>query len=555
MFPFNLGTLQGRVLLTISILLICLVSVVFARTSRSSDTIDSSRQLVMLSGSLAASMIVAGLIGESSKFRPTAHKKNTDNTMTFREDRGKTRLVPILLAAKGKSKKKPALKQYSVAEVGKKNTPEELWIIVDGRVYDITNYVEKHPGGSLVMHAMAGKDCTDAFANYHQARIYENMLPSFLIGEVTDMPVYPHVEDFRAIRQELLQKGLFETNPQYYQKLYMWLASLFITSLYLSLYCPSTSAHMLGAVFLGFFWQQLAGIGHDLGHSSVSHNFYTDHFTASLFGCLFMGISCGWWKRSHNTHHVVCNSIEKDPDIQHLPVFAVNPKILDKPFWSTYHERMMSMDGIATFFVSYQHYIFWPLMLVARFNLYAQSWIMLFTKEYKMYNRSLEFCSLTAFATWVLSVALCQNTWTESVLWVLLSHAVAGLLHFQIIISHWAMGVYHGNAYNDESDEWYKMQLITTMDIECYEWMDFFHIGLQFQIEHHFFPTLPRHNLRYAKKRVMEVCKKHGIHYHSVTFCTAVMETAKTLEVTAAMARSGECGVPNILMDGLNAEG
>lgn len=44
-----------------------------------------------------------------------------------------------------------------------------------------------------------------------------------------------------------------------------------------------------------------------------------------------MGISVCWWKRNHNTHHIVCNSIEHDPDIQHLPAIAVTPEIFRKP--------------------------------------------------------------------------------------------------------------------------------------------------------------------------------------------------------------------------------
>jgi len=268
-----------------------------------------------------------------------------------------------------------------------------------------------------------------------------------------------------------------------------------------------------------------------------------------------MGISTASWKRSHNTHHVVCNSIDGDPDIQHLPIMAVNPKILEKPYWSTYHDRLMVMDRLAKFFVSYQHIIFFPLMMVARFNLYAQSWILIFSTHCKIYNRTIEAGACAFFLTWLLSLALCMNTWAESVAWVLLSHAVGGLLHIQIVISHWAMDIYHGSAYNGPDDEWYKMQLKTTMNVDCYEWMDFFHIGLQFQIEHHLFPMLPRHNLREARKLTKAVCRKHNIDYHEPSFFTALQETVDTLVVTAAKARAGEKDVPNILIDGLNAEG
>merc|ERR1712048_1432298 len=101
------------------------------------------------------------------------------------------------------------LARYTMAEVAKRNTQEELWIIVDGRVYDLTRFVDRHPGGFLPIMDMAGKDCTDVFANYHAARVYKHMLPPYLVGEVSDLTVPPHVKDFRAIRQELLRRGLF----------------------------------------------------------------------------------------------------------------------------------------------------------------------------------------------------------------------------------------------------------------------------------------------------------------------------------------------------------
>lgn len=530
------------------ILLSCLFSVVFARSSNRSA--DTERQLLNWSVPMAASLLAARFL--SSKYEPKKQAENTDKTMTFKHDRGETKLVPLV----PKSNKKK-LKKYTMAEVAKKCTPDELWIVIQGRVYDITNYVEKHPGGKLVLNSMGGKDCTDVFANYHQARVYQTMLPAYCIGEIGNpSEVYPHVKDFRQIEQDLLQQGLFETDPQYYRNMYLWLASIFMASLYCSLYLSSTASHMFGAILMGFFWQQYAGIGHDIGHSSVSHNFYTDHFNGSLYGCLLMGISTGWWKRTHNLHHVVCNSIENDPDVQHMPVLAVSPKFIEKPFWSTYHKRLMQMDSITAFFVRNQHILFFPLMAVARFNLYIQSWIMIFNKDFKMYNRGVEAAGLTFFVVWVLSLALCMNSWFESVAWVLLSHAVAGILHIQIVISHWAMETYSGSAYNNADDEWYKMQLATTMNVDCYEWMDFLHIGLQFQIEHHLFPMLPRHNLRKARKMVKQVCEKHGIPYHEKSFYEAVKCTYDLLCVTAAKARAGDYQkVPNLIADGMNAQG
>merc|ERR1711948_214339 len=202
-------------------------------------------------------------------------------------------------------------------------------------------------------------------------------------------------------------------------------------------------------------------------------------------------------------------------------------------------------DAVARFLVSKQHYVFYPMMFFARFNLYVQGLILLFTTKERLHYRKLELASISAFFVWMSAVAYSQPTWWQGVLWLLLSHGVAGILHVQIVISHWAMEAYHGHAYNDATDEWYITQLKTTMDIVTPPLLDFMHIGLQFQIEHHLFPRLPRHNLRKARDLVMEVCKKHDLPYCEHGFFQANVVTMEALAATAraaATAKKGESG-------------
>ena len=68
------------------------------------------------------------------------------------------------------------------------------------------------------------------------------------------------------------------------------------------------------------------------------------------------------------------------------------------------------------------------------------------------------------------------------------------------------------------------------------------HIGLQFQIEHHLFPRLPRHNLRKARELVRAVCAKHGIPYREVGFFEGNLEMWRTLKQAALAARSAKKG-------------
>eukprot|EP00929_Paragymnodinium_shiwhaense_P020573 TRINITY_DN13672_c0_g1_i2.p1 TRINITY_DN13672_c0_g1~~TRINITY_DN13672_c0_g1_i2.p1 ORF type:complete len:565 (-),score=141.87 TRINITY_DN13672_c0_g1_i2:247-1941(-) len=498
----------------------------------------SAKTLRVGSAASAVALVVQILLyritGGPDGSKSQEHEENKDAALIWREDEGISKLAPLLPEPKTESKK--PLAKYTMAEVAKHNTRDDVWLIIDGRVYDVTNYVDKHPGMALPILNMAGKDCTDVFANYHAARIYKHMLPPFLVGEVSDLPpVPPHVMDFRAVRQELLRRGLFETDMRFYAKHGAFLSSLFLFALYLTIGCESLVAHMAGAAVMGIFWQQLAGIGHDMGHSAISHNFQQDHFFCSSLVAL-MGISVCWWKKNHNTHHVVCNSIEHDPDIQHMPAFAVTPGIFKKPFWSTYYVKWVTMDRIARFLVSNQHMLFIPIMMVARVNLYIQSLIQLCSKE-PLHYRKLELFSFFVYFSWLGTVLSQLPSTTQAVCWILASHAVSGLLHVQICISHFSMETYHGHAYNDADDEWYITQLKTTMNVDTPPLLDWVHIGLQFQIEHHLFPRLPRHNLREARKLILGVCEKHKLPYVEEGFFQALGRLLSSLKATALVAR------------------
>ena len=127
----------------------------------------------------------------------------------------------------------------------------------------------------------------------------------------------------------------------------------------------------------------------------------------------------------------------------------------------------------------------------------------------------------------------------ERVTFIMLSHALAGIsLHVQITMSHFAMETFLGRPYgaNDDGDSWVHTQLAGTMDITCPPWLDWVHGGLQFQIEHHLFPRLPRHNLRHVQGLVKKFCADHGLTHVSRSFLDANVFTIKHMHSIAEVA-------------------
>lgn len=61
-------------------------------------------------------------------------------------------------------------------------------------------------------------------------------------------------------------------------------------------------------------------------------------------------------------------------------------------------------------------------------------------------------------------------------------------------------------------------------------WMDWFHGGLNFHIEHHCFPRLPRNRYREVSLMIKKICAENGIHYDECGFTTAVKRTLSQLK-------------------------
>lgn len=76
------------------------------------------------------------------------------------------------------------LKVYTVEEVEKHNTSSDLWLIIDGQVYDVSGYIDEHPGGEEVILDVAGQEATEAFDDIGHSEEAREILKGLLIGRV-----------------------------------------------------------------------------------------------------------------------------------------------------------------------------------------------------------------------------------------------------------------------------------------------------------------------------------------------------------------------------------
>ena len=319
------------------------------------------------------------------------------------------------------------------------------------------------------------------------------------------------VEEYRNLYVRIQAEGLFDCNYSAYLvevSRYALLFGAFLLALRYGWYAA-------GGLFLGLFWHQLVFTAHDAGHMGITHDFTVDTVIGIIIADFLGGLSLGWWKRSHNVHHIVTNSPEHDPDIELMPFFAVSHRFFGS-LYSTYYDRILSYDDMAKFVIQYQAYLYYPILALGRFNLYFLSWDYLIRglgprKGIAWWHRWFELAGQLVFWTWFGYAVVYRSIPTnfQRVVFILVSHIVTMPLHVQITLSHFAMST----ADLGVRESFPQRMLRTTMDVDCPHWLDFFHGGLQFQAIHHLFPRVPRHNLRRTQILVQEFCTKVDIPY------------------------------------------
>ncbi|KAJ2664149.1 hypothetical protein IWW48_000918 [Coemansia sp. RSA 1200] len=447
----------------------------------------------------------------------------------------------------------------------------EYLVIIDGLVCKLNGFVGKHPGGPLAIQHMVGRDATDEVASMHPREVLDVQVPRWAVARfvpdagcgkhavsfVEDMQLpysaprstslgankYPQPGaavsglDYAAIQRDYRQLGAHLHAAGFYQCRYSDYAFeaarytvLFATAVGLVLAGPHSAwTYLAAAVSTAMLWQQLAFFAHDLGHNELTGRRRFDMVLGICVGNLLGGLSVGWWKKNHNTHHIVTNDVDNDPDIQHLPFFAVSTRFFESRY-STYYKRIMHFDAAARVLVALQDKLYYPIMCFARYNLYVQSWSYLAFSDFAPF-RWLEIGCVALFLVWFSWLVAQIPTWPLRALYVLVANSVSAIIHIQITLSHFAMST----ESPDPTHECFAArQIRTTMDVACPRWLDWFHGGLQFQIEHHLFPRVPRHRLRDLQPMVKALCRKHRMDFMEFSFVDGNVYTVRWLGEVAS---------------------
>jgi fatty acid desaturase len=408
---------------------------------------------------------------------------------------------------------------------------EALPITIDGTTYDVSAWVNHHPGGADIIENYRNRDATDVFMVMHSHDAL-NKLKRMPVMEPTSprSPKTPNdevAEDFRKLRKDMIAKGMFNASPLFY--VYKSATTVALGAVAM-LMVTHLQWYYISAILLGLCYQQLGWLAHDYCHHQVFSNRAYNNFAGLLFGNVMQGYSETWWKDRHNGHHAATNVQGHDPDIDNLPVLAWSP------------QDVKNAGPTTRKLIKWQQYYFLPTIATLRFIWCFQS--ILAVMAYKAdakniyYQRQYAKEAVGLALHWILKGAFLFGYMPgilTGLAFFLISECLGGFgIAIVVFLNHYPLEKVEESVWDGHG--FCAGQIHTTMNIQRGVIVDWFFGGLNYQIEHHLWPTLPRHHLKAASFEVEKICQKHKLPYRAPPMYDGVAQLLGYLGKIAKLA-------------------
>lgn len=312
--------------------------------------------------------------------------------------------------------------------------------------------------------------------------------------------------EYAELIKKVREEGLLNKTPSFYVKRFIlfvaisaavWTALVFIS---LSSNIFILALALPAMVLQGILAAQFGFIGHEAAHRQVFHSNKLNDYAGIVVANLFAGLSYGFWLRKHNKHHAKPNQIGEDPDI-YLKILAFTPEDKD------------NKPKAERFLTKRQGYLFPFLLMLTAFDLLLDSFLSLGRKGHHPKRRFVEF-----------GLMMVRTGLPIAFLFVFFNPIYAVVLWFAFMF---AFGFFMGAAFapnhkgmplvpKDSKVSFFQRQVLTSRNIKSSWLKDNLMGGLNYQVEHHLFPSMPRPQLKRAHQLVMEHCKKYKVPFTEV---------------------------------------
>ena len=326
-------------------------------------------------------------------------------------------------------------------------------------------------------------------------------------------------KQFTAVARVIRESGLLRRARWFYVLLLAGLGAALAASGAGMVLLGDTWFQLLIAGALGILFTQFAFIAHEASHRQVLESGPANDRMGRLIGVLLVGMSYSWWMNKHTRHHANPNQAGRDPDIDGSVVAFTE-------------EKARSARGILAAVNRRQGWLFFPLLLLEGLNLYVQSYAWLFSRR-AVAGRGFEITFLTLRFAVLLGV----------VFWLLPLGLAFAFLGVQIAV----FGLYMGAAFApnhvgmpiipaEARLDFLSKQVRTSRNIRGGFWASVLYGGLNYQVEHHLFPSMARVHLAKTREIVREHCRALDIPYTETSIPRAYAAVVSYLNRVGGLA-------------------
>lgn len=332
---------------------------------------------------------------------------------------------------------------------------------------------------------------------------------------------------YNALLARVRDAGLLKRRTGFYVGVFVVITACLGLAVTGSILLGESWLQLLVAAALGLIFTQYAFLAHETAHRQVFESARTSDRVGHLLGNAFVGMSYSWWVTKHTRHHGNPNTVGKDPDISFDAL-------------SFREEDAAKRTGFLHWFVQRQGTLFFPLLLVEGLNLHVTSFRTVFGKA-PTDKRATEIVLITLRLTAYLAV----------VFWFLPVGMAFAFVGVQLAV----FGLYMGAAFapnhigmtiipEGSRVDFLSKQVLTSRNVRGGIGMTVAMGGLDYQIEHHLFPSMARPHLRAASALVKEHCREQQVPYAQETIGTAFAIVVGHLNRVGLAARPGfECPI------------
>lgn len=385
---------------------------------------------------------------------------------------------------------------------------KQAQVLVDGVLYDVSNF--KHPGGSIINFYGSPDGPVDASEAWHEFHSRSERAHKFLRTlpqqKAPNPPKKdPVIEDFIKFREQLKSEGMFEPDTMYTVYRFAEIVVMHIVGLSL-IFNGDYGSIFCGLVMLGIAQGRCGWYMHEGGHYSLTGHIPTDQAIqvfAYGFGC---GMSGSWWRNQHNKHHATPQKLKHDVDLDTLPLVAFNRKVVKSDNW------WLRMQGhlfapVTCLLVA----LGWQLYLHPRHSIRRGAHMELF------WYAARYLCWSFAFSHFSVCGSLAAYFFYN---WV-----GASYIFCNFAVSHTHRDVVEPDAHVN----WVVYSSNHTTNCSNHWFVNWWMAYLNFQIEHHLFPSMPQYRHVKIAPRVKALFEKHGLVYDVRDYWTAIADTMSNL--------------------------